>query len=403
MVRFAFLFLANFLFLPYIHAMKIITKEIRHDTPRESGLFRRIPGPKPIFIDIETTGLSPERARVYLVGCLHPLDDSRFQFLQWLSESPLEERKLLTEVSAYIQDFSPLVHFNGDRFDLPFLQQRADELGIPAAFTGRDSFDIYLRAKKCRTLCALPNCKQKTIEAFLGIHREDQYDGGRLIPVYHEYVKTGDARLEHLLLLHNEEDVTGMLQLLPILSYAGLADDNEMSIQITEEAPSVIAGNDASELLLSFRLKEFYPSRVQFQTAEGWYGILQDHALRMRIPLMRGELRYYLPDPANYYYLPEEDTAIHKSVGEFVDKAYRRQATEKTCYIKKMGCFLPLPENVERKSSGRSRKNLGNENFGKEIFYPDEKKTPYCEYQPELLTDADFWNWYLRGVFRRIR
>lgn len=173
--------------------MKIITKEIRHDTPRESGLFRRIPGPKPIFIDIETTGLSPERARVYLVGCLHPLDDSRFQFLQWLSESPLEERKLLTEVSAYIQDFSPLVHFNGDRFDLPFLQQRADELGIPAAFTGRDSFDIYLRAKKCRTLCALPNCKQKTIEAFLGIHREDQYDGGRLIPVYHEYVKTGDA------------------------------------------------------------------------------------------------------------------------------------------------------------------------------------------------------------------
>lgn len=194
-----------------------------------------------------------------------------------------------------------------------------------------------------------------------------------------------------------------MLQLLPILSYAGLADGNEMSIQITEEAPSVIAGNDASELLLSFRLKEFYPSRVQFQTAEGWYGILQDHALRMRIPLMRGELRYYLPDPANYYYLPEEDTAIHKSVGEFVDKAYRRQATEKTCYIKKMGCFLPLPENVERKNSGRSRKNWGKENFGKEVFYPDERKTPYCEYQPELLADADFWNWYLRGVFRRIR
>ena len=177
--------------------------------------------------------------------------------------------------------------------------------------------------------------------------------------MYHEYVKTGDARLEHLLLLHNEEDVTGMLQLLPILSYAGLANGDEMSIQLTEEAPSVIAGNDASELLMSFRLKEFYPSRVQFQTAEGWYGILQDHALRMRIPLMRGELRYYLPDPANYYYLPEEDTAIHKSVGEFVDKAYRRQATEKTCYIKKKGCFLPLPENMERKSSGRSRKDLG--------------------------------------------
>ena len=71
-----FCFLQNVLLCRILMNMKIITKEIRHDTPRESGLFRRIPGPKPIFIDIETTGLSPERARVYLVGCLHPLDDS---------------------------------------------------------------------------------------------------------------------------------------------------------------------------------------------------------------------------------------------------------------------------------------------------------------------------------------
>ena len=43
----------------------------------------------------------------------------------------------------------------------------------------------------------------------------------------------------------------------------------------------------------------------------------------------------------DYYYLPEEDTAIHKSVAFYVDKNYRTKAKAATCYSKKTGCFLP--------------------------------------------------------------
>ena len=43
----------------------------------------------------------------------------------------------------------------------------------------------------------------------------------------------------------------------------------------------------------------------------------------------------------DYYYLPEEDTAIHKSVAFYVDKNYRTKAKAATCYSKKTCCFLP--------------------------------------------------------------
>jgi hypothetical protein len=66
-------------------------------------------------------------------------------------------------------------------------------------------------------------------------------------------------------------------------------------------------------------------------------------SLTVRIPLYLGDFFHFYEDYKNYYYLPKEDMAIHKSVGSYVDREYRRQATASTCYTKKNGCFFPLP------------------------------------------------------------
>lgn len=62
--------------------------------------------------------------------------------------------------------------------------------------------------------------KQKAIEQFLGISREDKYTGGQLIEVYRDYLHTHEKSLYDLLILHNEDDLKGMPAILPILSYA---------------------------------------------------------------------------------------------------------------------------------------------------------------------------------------
>ena len=61
----------------------------------------------------------------------------------------------------------------------------------------------------------------------------------------------------------------------------------------------------------------------------------------MKIPVYHEELKYFFENHKDYYYLPEEDMAVHKSVSIYVDKAFRTQATAATCYCRKEGDYLP--------------------------------------------------------------
>ena len=62
----------------------------------------------------------------------------------------------------------------------------------------------------------------------------------------------------------------------------------------------------------------------------------------LEIGLYQGELKHFYQDWKDYYYLPAEDTAVHKSIGQFTDRAARQKATPATAYTKKAGSFLPV-------------------------------------------------------------
>ena len=66
--------------------------------------------------------------------------------------------------------------------------------------------------------------------------------------------------------------------------------------------------------------------------------------LIISLPYIEETLKHFFKDYRNYYYLPEEDRAVHKSVGCYVERKYRRAAKASTCYIKKAGIFLPIPK-----------------------------------------------------------
>ena len=60
-----------------------------------------------------------------------------------------------------------------------------------------------------------------------------------------------------------------------------------------------------------------------------------------KVPLYEEELKYFYSNYKDYYYLPTEDIALHKSVASFVDKNHRMQATAATCYTRKQSTYLP--------------------------------------------------------------
>ena len=92
-------------------------------------------------------------------------------------------------------------------------------------------------------------------------------------------------------------------------------------------------------------------------------------------------MKYFFRDYANYYYLPEEDQAIHKSVAVFVDPSRRQKATAKTCYPKHTGLFFPMSGDLPK---------------DRPHFYSEYKKNPPClEYTEGVFLDSSFLQKFL--------
>ncbi len=293
-----------------------------------------------LFFDIETTGFSRDHTILYLIGCGYYKKDS-FHFFQWFNDDGFSEKEILSSFLQVLEkkDWN-LMTFNGNSFDIPYLQHHYELHGISCSFDQYTSIDFYHFLKPFQNLFHMIHGKQKDWERFLGKYREDHYDGGQLIAVYKKYLLTQNPELLHNLLLHNEEDLLGMKCLLPLLSYPRLLSGDFTIRTIT---PDVMDGKESSgKIHVGCTLSHPLPREMDFDSSAGQiYG--KQRTIRISIPFYEGELKYFYKDYQDYYYLPKEDRAIHKSVGRYVDKKYRKQAKASTCYIKKEGIFLPLP------------------------------------------------------------
>ena len=354
--------------------MKTITKKI-------SG-FPELPGEGTVFLDIETTGFSPEYNPVYLIGACHAQEGSLF-FLQWFAESQAEEAGILAAAAEYLLSFPEVVTFNGNTFDLPYLQKRAALHHMENAFIFPKRLDLLQTVRPLKQLLGLPDCRQKTIEAFLGLCREDTASGGELIPIYHRYALAPSEDLERLLLLHNEEDVLAMPRLLPILSYEALAAGRFCVEEIVHTGPESGPGAVSPVFSAVLRLDLAVPVPL-FLEQDGLRLTIRDEFARLSAALFHGELRLFFRDYKNYYYLPVEDMAVHKSVACFVEKDFREQASRDTAYQRREGDFLPLPSGMDVPHP----------------FRKDRLSRPFL-LLTELSGDVDFWSSYLAAFFRQ--
>lgn len=291
------------------------------------------------FLDIETTGFSPKTASIYLIGGCYYKNES-WHMIQWFANSVEDEKELLVTFFNFLKPYHTLLHFNGNSFDLPFILARCEKYQITYNFDNFHGIDIYKRVALCRHFLSLPNCKQKSIEKFLKIEREDLYNGGELISYYHQYLQDQDKEKEQLLLLHNRDDLKGMLQILPILSYGDLFNQPVRTTKVQANSYQDLNGKKQQELILKLKLYSPVPVPISYH-ANDCYVTLKEDQGALRVPVYTEELKYFYNNYKDYYYLPAEDMAIHKSVATFVDKEHRQAATASTCYTRKYSSYLP--------------------------------------------------------------
>lgn len=329
-----------------------------------------------LFLDIETTGFSPKSASIYLIGCAF-YTKSGWCIRQYFAETPACEGEIVRAFSSFAETFRYFVHFNGLTFDVPFLQAKCKKHALPA-FTPVCQCDIYKSISPYKNLLHLPGCRQKQLEEYIGIHREDPFTGGQLIELYRAYGEKQEERLLQVLLLHNREDLSGMLSLYSVMAIPMLFEQGFFALEsLTLQASPDISGESHMECRIRLRAESPLPVPIACHGASGalrqCFLSAREHTVLIRLPVFCGELKYFYPDYKSYSYLPAEDRAIHKSVAVYVDKSQRMPATAETCYIKKAGQFLPcfLPDMDELPKFKASHKEKQHWLLADEAFLAD--------------------------------
>ena len=301
-----------------------------------------------VFFDIETTGLSPRTSRVYLIGAIYlPRGASSPILVQYLAEdsSDDEEAAVLQAFYNLLADRSYAVHFNGTSFDVPYLIHRYEHHRLPSPLASLVQEDLYRHLKHFKPFfCQMGNHRQKSFENLVSYPRKDLLSGKELIKIYQIYEKSREPAARDAIFLHNEDDLKGMLSLLPLSRLSQLETGSYHFKAMEEVEETDYQGTVRHSLLLTLQMPQKIPAQLSVPLAQG-YLMIQKDLIKIKTPIFEGTLKYFYPDYKNYYYLPYEDEAVHKSVGIYTDPSRRQKASAATCYRKISGRFLFAPGN----------------------------------------------------------
>ena len=148
------------------------------------------------YIDVETTGLNRYQYELTVVGIC--LERGRTREVVQLYEDALSRKSVLDAVKGA----DVLYTFNGERFDLPFIEHH---LGLNLARRLKHQDLMY----HCWNWSLRGG--QKAVERQLGIGRKTaELDGADAVDLWFDYKENGSKRALRKLLKYNAEDVTNL-------------------------------------------------------------------------------------------------------------------------------------------------------------------------------------------------
>ncbi len=342
--------------------MKFVEK-IQQNYEPEQVLFQYTGDRTPYFFDIETTGLSGKVHYAYLIGAMTRTDEG-WLFRQWMAENADEEAEMLRRFNETLSPEYVLIHYNGSTFDIPFLNERFRTYGLVSNLPDpKDTIDLYRMLMPVGKCFHTANCKQTSMELLSGYPRTDCFTGQELVKTYAEYVARCrfDApraeELLHDLLLHNYDDIMGLADIPKLLHYLNVSECEMrfVSADVSGEDYATFTVSVSFDFPKEFRkaiplpeipydcVKKPNGSSADVNPAEDLFlsVAMVGNQIKVVAPIYKCSAYYYYPNYKDYYYLPLENMAVHKSLGASVDKKYREPATKDTARQIHSGPFLP--------------------------------------------------------------
>ena len=96
-----------------------------------------------LLLNIETTGLSPRNAFVFMIG-LGWQEEKGWHFQCLLAEKKMDERELMQSFQQILENFSQVLTYGGHSFTYRFLNNRWRNYSDADCFSSEDTADLTL-------------------------------------------------------------------------------------------------------------------------------------------------------------------------------------------------------------------------------------------------------------------
>lgn len=256
------------------------------------------------YLDIETTGRFWRNSRIVYMGIAY-MNQYVWQFKEWNVANEEKEPEALQALMDSLECFSQIRTYNGTGFDLPYLHNKCKAYGVVYTLNKKEHIDYRYAFASLKDPLKLLSMKQKDLELFLNYHRTDRIYGGDLhsLPIL--------------------EDLYSYMQL---FNGSFTLDEIKLENQV---------------LYFSLKNTSVLPQVFSIKKEQYYIKGEQTHTI-IAVMLLQTTLKCFFKNTKDYYYLPEEDQAIHKSVSQYVDKNRRVRANAQNCYQRKSGMFYPV-------------------------------------------------------------
>ncbi|NYB76081.1 ribonuclease H-like domain-containing protein [Sedimentibacter hydroxybenzoicus DSM 7310] len=183
--------------------MIIKTNEVKYKDIKSdlNNLFKEA-----FFIDIESTGLSRVYSSIISITILLH-EEGNYKIYQIFCEYKIDEQEALKYLKDLIKTKKYIITYNGNSFDLPFLEYKLQSYNINFNFNNFSKIDLYSLIRQFKNKIGTSDLKLKTIESYFNINRNDTLSGKDIITLYEAFRIEPRKEFSYLILQHNYEDV----------------------------------------------------------------------------------------------------------------------------------------------------------------------------------------------------
>ncbi len=186
--------------------MEVIINKINENIYIPNAINYKISGEKICFFDIETTGFNGKKDKIILIGLLY-IEKNSIVIKQFFAENIDEEKELLLNFKNDISKFDAFITYNGDSFDIPFLNEKYKSYNVDFSLNKLRGIDLIKVIRKNKKILELDNCSLKTVEEKLGLRRDDKITGKDSAKMYKSYIKNKSLVLKNTIIKHNYDDI----------------------------------------------------------------------------------------------------------------------------------------------------------------------------------------------------